>query len=155
MSSIDSHSPSATKPEHETDVRAHTSEDAGSEHAPVLGQKSPGVVRIEAINAHLTSFDRWFLGIGVFLIAYAYGLDGTVRYTYQVILGVHFAMHQITNQIRALLCPQSASTLCFRLSTSFALSSLLLPNLPLQRLPTSLVVSSSSTCPSSSTFWVR
>jgi len=83
MSSIDSHSPSATKPEHEAEVRAHTSEDGGSEHAPVLGKKSPGVVRIEAINAHLTSFDRWFLGIGVFLIAYAYGLDGTVRYTYQ------------------------------------------------------------------------
>ena len=52
---------------------------------PLVGAQSPGVARIEAINAHLTSFDRWFLGIGVFLIAYAYGLDGTVRYTYQVI----------------------------------------------------------------------
>jgi len=85
MSSIDSHSPSATKAEPETDVRAHTSEDTLSEQVTILGKKSPGVARIEAINAHLTSFDRWFLGIGVFLIAYAYGLDGTVRYTYQVI----------------------------------------------------------------------
>ena len=85
MSSIDSHSPSATKAEAETDVRAHSSEDAISEQVAILGKKSPGVARIEAINAHLTSFDRWFLGIGVFLIAYAYGLDGTVRYTYQVI----------------------------------------------------------------------
>jgi SIT family siderophore-iron:H+ symporter-like MFS transporter len=84
MSSIDSHSPSATKAETETDVRAHASEDAASEQMAILGKKSPGVARIEAINAHLTSFDRWFLGIGVFLIAYAYGLDGTVRYTYQV-----------------------------------------------------------------------
>jgi SIT family siderophore-iron:H+ symporter-like MFS transporter len=82
MSSIDSHSPSATKAETETDVRARTSED---EQLAILGKKSPGVARIEAINAHLTSFDRWFLGIGVFLIAYAYGLDGSVRYTYQVI----------------------------------------------------------------------
>lgn len=85
MSSIDSHTPSATKAEPETDVRAHTSEDTLSDQVAILGNKSPGVARIEAINAHLTSFDRWFLGIGVFLIAYAYGLDGTVRYTYQVI----------------------------------------------------------------------
>lgn len=155
MSSIDSHSPSATKPEHETDVRAHTSEDASSEYAPVLGQKSPGVVRIEAINAHLTSFDRWFLGIGVFLIAYAYGLDGTVRYTYQVITEDLFAILQITNQIRVTPCLRSVSTLCFRLSTLLALSSLLLLSLPPQRLPTSLVVSNLSTYPSSSTFWVR
>jgi hypothetical protein len=155
MSSIDSHSPSATKPEHETDVRAHMSEDGGSEHAPVLGEKSPGVVRIEAINAHLTSFDRWFLGIGVFLIAYAYGLDGTVRYTYQVITEDLFAIRQITNQIRVTHCLRSASTPCFRLSTLLALSSLLLLSLPPQRLPMSLVVSNLSTCPSSSTFWVR
>jgi SIT family siderophore-iron:H+ symporter-like MFS transporter len=155
MSSIDSHSPSATKPETETDVRAHSSEDAGSEHVPVLGKKSPGVVRIEAINAHLTSFDRWFLGIGVFLIAYAYGLDGTVRYTYQVSFGVPSAIRQISDLVRALPCLRLANTLYFRLSTLFALSSLLPLSLPLQRLPTSSVVSNLSTFPSSSTFWVR
>ena len=85
MSSINSNTHSATKPEAETDVRAHTSEDTRSEQLALTGKTSPGVARIEAINAHLTSFDRWFLGIGVFLIAYAYGLDGTIRYTYQVI----------------------------------------------------------------------
>ncbi|THV73534.1 ferrioxamine B transporter [Aureobasidium pullulans] len=83
MSSINSNTHSATKPEAETDVRAHTSEDTRSEQLALTGKTSPGVARIEAINAHLTSFDRWFLGIGVFLIAYAYGLDGTIRYTYQ------------------------------------------------------------------------
>lgn len=50
----------------------------------LMGVTSPGVKRIEAIAAHLTFFDRIFLFIGVFLIAYAYSLDGTVRYTYQV-----------------------------------------------------------------------
>lgn len=51
----------------------------------LTGEKSPGVARIEAINRHLTVYDRIALSIGVFLIAYAYGLDSTVRYTYQVI----------------------------------------------------------------------
>lgn len=51
----------------------------------LTGEKSPGVARIEAINRHLTTHDRIALSIGVFLIAYAYGLDSTVRYTYQVI----------------------------------------------------------------------
>jgi SIT family siderophore-iron:H+ symporter-like MFS transporter len=52
--------------------------------APLLGQKSPGVERIEAIAAHITFWDRVALFFGVFLIAYAYGLDGTLRYSYQV-----------------------------------------------------------------------
>lgn len=51
----------------------------------LTGEKSPGVARIEAINRHLTFWDRVALFIGVFLIGYAYGLDATVRYTYQVI----------------------------------------------------------------------
>ena len=55
-----------------------------AEQARLVGDKSPGVVRIEAINRHLTFANRVALFIGVFLIAYAYGLDGTVRYTYQV-----------------------------------------------------------------------
>ena len=71
----------------------------------LLGEKSPGVQRIEAISATFTKWTKVshvemlmdgcgeadgraqiqvFLFVGVFLIAYAYGLDGTVRYTYQV-----------------------------------------------------------------------
>ena len=50
----------------------------------LLGGKGPGVRRIEAISSQFTNFDRVFIFIGVFLIAYAYGLDGSVRYTYQV-----------------------------------------------------------------------
>jgi MFS transporter, SIT family, siderophore-iron:H+ symporter len=53
-------------------------------HHGILGKKSPGVQRIEAISAHVTLVDRIFIFIGVFLIAYAYGLDGIVRFTYQV-----------------------------------------------------------------------
>ena len=50
---------------------------------PLIGAKSPGVVRIEAISEHMTLVNRIFIFFGVFLIAYAYGLDGTVRYAYQ------------------------------------------------------------------------
>jgi SIT family siderophore-iron:H+ symporter-like MFS transporter len=50
----------------------------------LLGEGSPGVRRIEIIASHFHLVDRVFLFLGIFLIAYVYGLDGTVRYTYQV-----------------------------------------------------------------------
>ncbi|CAI6037291.1 hypothetical protein V2G26_021272 [Clonostachys chloroleuca] len=45
--------------------------------------ESPGVSRIKAISSVLTLTDRIFIFFGIFLIAYCYGLDGTLRYTYQ------------------------------------------------------------------------
>ncbi|WWD08493.1 hypothetical protein V865_006605 [Kwoniella europaea PYCC6329] len=48
-----------------------------------FGDKSPGVRRIEIIASCFTTWHRWVLFISVFLVAYSYGLDGTVRYTYQ------------------------------------------------------------------------
>lgn len=45
---------------------------------------SPGVARAAAINRNMTRTDRIGVFVGVFLIAYAYGLDGTIRSTYQV-----------------------------------------------------------------------
>jgi hypothetical protein len=51
---------------------------------PTDDDLSPGVARIAAINRNLTRGDRIGVFIGVFLIAYAYGLDGTIRSTYQV-----------------------------------------------------------------------
>jgi SIT family siderophore-iron:H+ symporter-like MFS transporter len=50
----------------------------------LLGEGSPGVRRIEIITSHFGLIDRIFLFASVFLVAYVYGLDGTVRYTYQV-----------------------------------------------------------------------
>lgn len=51
---------------------------------PAENTTSPGVARIEAIRRNITLGDRIALFIGVFLIAYAYGLDGQIRNTYQV-----------------------------------------------------------------------
>lgn len=54
------------------------------EPANLLGQGSPGVRRIEVITSYFRLSDRICLFFAIFLIAYVYGLDGTVRYTYQV-----------------------------------------------------------------------
>jgi hypothetical protein len=60
------------------------------EDVNLIGKGSPGVRRIEVITSYFRMVDRVCLFIGVFLIAYVYGLDGTVRYTYQV---RHSALH--------------------------------------------------------------
>lgn len=44
---------------------------------------SPGVARIEATAEHLTAANRTFILFGVLLAAWAYGLDNTLRTTYQ------------------------------------------------------------------------
>lgn len=43
-----------------------------------------GVKRIEALSSQFTLVDRIVLFFGIFLLAYVYGLDGQVRFTYQV-----------------------------------------------------------------------
>lgn len=48
------------------------------------GIGSPGVRRIEVISSQFNLVHRIIFFFGVFLIAYVYGLDGTIRYTYQV-----------------------------------------------------------------------
>lgn len=68
------------------DGKATTPRHSGDRDDEVLltGATSPGVKRIEGIAANLTRADRYFLFVGVFLIAYTYSLDGTLRYVFQV-----------------------------------------------------------------------
>lgn len=47
-------------------------EDRGS--TPLIGTQSPGVARIEALSSQITTGNRISIFVGVFLIAYAYGL---------------------------------------------------------------------------------
>ncbi|KKA28124.1 hypothetical protein TD95_000994 [Thielaviopsis punctulata] len=65
-------------------------------------EKSAGVARIEALSAQLTLTDRVFLYLGVFLVAYAYGLDGTLRYTYQTYATSSFGEHSLLASINVL-----------------------------------------------------
>ncbi|EXJ93019.1 MFS transporter, SIT family, siderophore-iron:H+ symporter [Capronia epimyces CBS 606.96] len=79
----------------------------------LVDDKSPGVARIEAMNQVITRTDRIFLFIGVFLIAYAYGLDGTVRYTYQTYATASFKSHSLLatiNVLRAVIAAAAQPT---------------------------------------------
>ncbi|KAL1887483.1 ferrioxamine B transporter [Sporothrix stenoceras] len=67
-----------------------------------LNDQSAGVNRIEALAAVLTRTDRFFLFFGVFLVAYAYGLDGTTRYTYQTYATASYAEHSLLASINVL-----------------------------------------------------
>lgn len=45
---------------------------------------APGVRRAEILAEHLTDWERAFIFASLFLLAYVYGLDGSLRYVYQV-----------------------------------------------------------------------
>jgi SIT family siderophore-iron:H+ symporter-like MFS transporter len=67
-----------------------------------VDEKSPGVIRVEALSSVMTLADRIFIFFGVFLIAYAYGLDGTLRYTYQPYATASFDDHSLLSSINVL-----------------------------------------------------
>jgi SIT family siderophore-iron:H+ symporter-like MFS transporter len=75
--------------------------------------KSPGVQRMEAIHHVMTIYDRCFIFFGVFLIAYAYGLDGTLRYSYQPTATADFdnhSLHASIGVIRAVIAAAAQPT---------------------------------------------
>ncbi|KAK2039218.1 major facilitator superfamily transporter [Colletotrichum somersetense] len=79
----------------------------------IIGEKSPGVVRIEALTSAITRTDRVFIFFGVFLVAYAYGLDGTLRYAYQPSATNSYATHSLlatVNVLRAVIAAAAQPT---------------------------------------------
>jgi len=75
--------------------------------------KSPGVRRIEALSSVLTLKDRIFIFFSVFLVAYAYGLDGTLRYAYQPFATASFQNHSLlasVNVLRAVIAAAAQPT---------------------------------------------
>lgn len=64
--------------------------------------KSPGVLRIEALNAHTSLVNRCFIFFGLFLVAYAYGLDGSLRGVYQPHATADFKSHSTLATINVL-----------------------------------------------------
>ncbi|KAL0930317.1 siderophore iron transporter 1 [Colletotrichum truncatum] len=85
-----------------TDAAAVPAPAAHHKSAHTMGSKSPGVVRIEAISQAITRTDRIFIFFGVFLVAYAYGLDGTLRYAYQPTATNDYANHSLLASINVL-----------------------------------------------------
>ncbi|CAG8889744.1 unnamed protein product [Penicillium egyptiacum] len=83
------------------------------EPASLMGKGSPGVRRIEIITSHFRFWDRVFLFLAVFLIAYVYGLDGTARYTYQPYATQHYGQHSLLatiNVLRAVIAAAAQPT---------------------------------------------
>lgn len=86
-----------------------TTDEKNNANNHVLGPKkeladitSPGVLRMQAIASCITFRDRIFIFIGVFLIAYAYGLDGTTRYNYQAYATNSYSKHSLLSTINVI-----------------------------------------------------
>lgn len=79
-----------------------TSADSEADTVQLLGETSPGVRRIEAISAQFRPADRFLFFFGIFLIAYAYGLDGTIRFTYQPEALASFKTHSLLATVNVL-----------------------------------------------------
>ncbi|KFH43031.1 Siderophore iron transporter-like protein [Hapsidospora chrysogenum ATCC 11550] len=88
--------------------------DHANEHAAVPATaaeavrniKSPGIVRIEALASVITLPDRIAIFFSIFLVAYAYSLDGTLRAAYQPTATDSMGNHSLTatvNVIRAVI----------------------------------------------------
>ncbi|EAQ84815.1 hypothetical protein CHGG_08829 [Chaetomium globosum CBS 148.51] len=75
---------------------------ASSVSASPGDEKSAGVRRAEALAAVLTTTDRVCIFLGVFLVAFAYGLDGTVRYAYQPKATASFEQHSLLATVNVL-----------------------------------------------------
>ncbi|KAK4145595.1 major facilitator superfamily domain-containing protein [Dichotomopilus funicola] len=76
-------------------------------------EKSAGVRRVEALASVLTTRDRIFIFFGVFLVAFAYGLDGVLRYTYQPKATASFDQHSLlatVNVLRAVIAAAAQPT---------------------------------------------
>ncbi|KAL1955479.1 hypothetical protein VTO42DRAFT_8505 [Malbranchea cinnamomea] len=68
----------------------------------LLGEKSPGVQRVEAISQFFTLPVRVLFFFGIFLIAYAYGLDGTLRGQYQAYATESYHNHSLLSTVGVL-----------------------------------------------------
>ncbi|KAK5991536.1 Siderophore iron transporter 1 [Cladobotryum mycophilum] len=75
--------------------------------------KSPGIVRMEALTASMTLVDRIFLYFSIFLVAYAYNLDGIMRIAYQPFATAAFQSHSLlstVNIVRAVIAAVAQTT---------------------------------------------
>ncbi|KAH7389870.1 siderochrome-iron transporter-like protein Sit1 [Pyrenochaeta sp. MPI-SDFR-AT-0127] len=68
----------------------------------LLGEKSPGVARIEALNAHTSFANRCCIFFGLFVVAYAYGLDGSLRGVYQPYATAGYQEHSLLATVNVL-----------------------------------------------------
>ncbi|KAK4465403.1 putative siderophore iron transporter 1 [Cladorrhinum samala] len=75
---------------------------ASTQTAAVSNDKSPGVRRAEALAAVLTRTDYICIFAGIFIVAFAYGLDGMLRYAYQPYATASFSKHSLLATVNVL-----------------------------------------------------
>lgn len=89
-----------------SEKRSHVT--SGDEHSFESGSDvhAQGVERIAAISAAFNTPLKVVLFVGIFLVAYCYGLDATVRFTYQTYATNSYSQHSLLgtmNTVRAIL----------------------------------------------------
>jgi SIT family siderophore-iron:H+ symporter-like MFS transporter len=96
----DNHPPFGDSKQHD---QGHDQDQSGR-HSPlsVDEKKSAGVRRVEALAAVLTTADRVVIFLSVFLVAFAYGLDGTLRWAYQPLATASFSQHSLLATVNVL-----------------------------------------------------
>ncbi|SMQ54845.1 unnamed protein product [Zymoseptoria tritici ST99CH_3D7] len=81
---------------HSSDAKGNATPRYSSDDEIILtGKTSPGVRRVEQLSKHITFTDRVFLFITIFVLAYVYTLDNTLRYTYQPYATASYSQHSL------------------------------------------------------------
>ncbi|KAI5459058.1 major facilitator superfamily domain-containing protein [Mariannaea sp. PMI_226] len=81
----------------------HAESISGGEHQGLKpSSESSGVARMTFISEHLTTRDRIWLFLGIFIVGYAYGLESQVRLAYQPYATSSFNLHSYTSTINVL-----------------------------------------------------
>ncbi|KAK5656628.1 hypothetical protein OQA88_4608 [Cercophora sp. LCS_1] len=76
-------------------------------------RKFPGVRRAGTLRSVLTKWDRIILFSAIFLVAFAYALDGVLRYAYQPLAATSFSQHSLLatiNVLRAVIATAAQPT---------------------------------------------
>ncbi|KJZ73398.1 hypothetical protein HIM_07192 [Hirsutella minnesotensis 3608] len=64
--------------------------------------RAPGVARMDAISSQLTTPERVWFFLAIFIVGYAYGLESQVRSTYQPYATSSFSLHSYLSTINVL-----------------------------------------------------
>lgn len=105
--------PANTSDHHSSDNEKTRYEQDGLRRDSIRGEKSPGVTRMEAVANSMTRIERIWVFVGVFLIAFAYALDSTTRYTYQSYATSGFGIHSLlatVNTVRTVIAAAAQPT---------------------------------------------
>lgn len=104
----------------EGESKSQTRLDTGSDVSyptdePMVDEKDAGVHNIEVFAAQYSHYGyRLLLFFSIFLISYAYGLDGNIRYTFQTMATNSYSQHSLLATVNCIIAVIAApGQLCF------------------------------------------